>query len=74
MLFCMEELVFQFDADVPKSQDRALSFQNNWNVTTLERKDFKVSVGGLNNKFPNVLQGLLNILQSTSFCKVEITI
>ena len=43
-----------------------LSFQNNLNkhVTSLERGDFKLSIGSLNNKFPYTVEGLLNILQS----------
>ena len=44
----------------------ALSFQNNLNehVISLERGDFKLSIGSLNNKFPYMVGGLLNILQS----------
>ena len=44
----------------------ALSFQNNLNehVISLERGDFKLSIGSLNNKFPYTVEGLLNILQS----------
>ena len=43
-----------------------LSFQNNLNeqVISLERGDFKLSIGSLNNKFPYTVEGLLNILQS----------
>ena len=32
--------------------------------TSLERGDFKLSIGSLNNKFPYMVEGLLNILQS----------
>ena len=31
----------------------------------LERGDFKLSVGSLNNKFPFMVEGLINFLQST---------
>ena len=43
-----------------------LSFQNNLNehVISLEKGDFKLSIGSLNNKFPYTVEGLLNILQS----------
>ena len=43
-----------------------LPFQNNLNehVISLERGDFKLSIGSLNNKFPYTVGGLLNILQS----------
>ena len=44
-----------------------LSFQTNLNkhVISLERGDFKLSIGSLNNiKFPYMVEGLLNILQS----------
>ena len=46
--------------------EKALSFQNNLNehVISLERGDFKLSIGSLNNKFPYMVEGLLNILQS----------
>ena len=46
--------------------ENALSFQNNLNehVISLERGDFKLSIGGLNNTFPYTVEGLLNILQS----------
>ena len=42
-----------------------LSFQNNSNehVILLERGDFKLSIGSLNNKSPYTVEGLLNILQ-----------
>ena len=42
------------------------SFQNSLNehVISLERRDFKPSIGSLNNKFPYTVEGLLNILQS----------
>ena len=45
--------------------DSAFSFQNNLNVhvISLERGDFKLSIGNLNNKFPYTVEGLLNILQ-----------
>ena len=45
--------------------ESALSFQNNLNVQviSLERGDFKLSIGSLNNKFPYMVEGLLNILQ-----------
>ena len=44
----------------------ALFFQNNLyeHVIMLERGDFKLSIGSLNNKFPYTVEGLLNILQS----------
>ena len=44
----------------------ALSFQNNLyeHVISLERGDFKLPIGSLNNKFPYTVEGLLNILQS----------
>ena len=44
----------------------ALYLQKNSNVhmILLEREDFKLSVGSLNNKFPYTVEGLLNILQS----------
>ena len=29
----------------------------------MEREDFKISIGSLNNKFPYTVEGLLNILQ-----------
>ena len=32
-------------------------------MTSLEREDFKLSIGSLNNKFPYTVEGLLNILQ-----------
>ena len=38
-------------------------FQNHLNVIALERGDFKLSIGSLNNKFPGMIQELLNILQ-----------
>ena len=43
-----------------------LCFQNNLieHVISLERGDFKLSIGSLNNKFPYMVEGLLNILQS----------
>ena len=46
--------------------ENALSFHNNLNehVISLERRDFKLSVGSLNNKFPYTVEGFLNILQS----------
>ena len=46
--------------------DNVLSFQNNLNehVISLERGDFKLSIGSLNNQFPYTVEGLLNILQS----------
>ena len=40
-----------------------LSKQFVWHVTSLERGDFKLSIGSLNNKFPYTVEGLLNILQ-----------
>ena len=44
----------------------ALCFQNNLyeHVISLERGDFKLSIGSLNNKFPYTVEGLLKILQS----------
>ena len=33
-------------------------------VISLEKGDFKLSIGSLNNKFPYTVEGLLNILQS----------
>ena len=44
--------------------EKVLSFQNNLNehVISLERGDFKLSIGSLNNKFPYMVEGLLNIL------------
>ena len=33
-------------------------------VISLEKGDFKLSIGSLNNKFPDMVEGLLNILQS----------
>ena len=49
------------------STENALSFQNNLNehVMSLERGDFKLSIRSLNNKFPYVVESLLNILQSS---------
>ena len=46
--------------------ENALSFQNNLNehVISLGRGDFKLSIGSLNNKFPYMVEGLLNNLQS----------
>ena len=46
--------------------ENALSFQNNLNehVISLERGDFKLSIGSSNIKFPYMVEGLLNILQS----------
>ena len=41
-----------------------LSFQNNVHIISLERGDFQLSIGSLNNKFPYMVEGLLNILQS----------
>ena len=43
-----------------------LCFQNNLyeHVISLERGDFKLSIGSLNNKFPYAVEGLLNILES----------
>ena len=45
--------------------ESTLSFQNNLNVhvISLERGDFMLSIGSLNNKFPYTAEGLLNILQ-----------
>ena len=45
--------------------DSTLSFQDNLNVHVilLERGDFKLSIGSLNNKFPYMVEGLQNILQ-----------
>ena len=39
--------------------------QNNLNVISLERGEFKLSIGGLNNNIPYMVQKLLKILQST---------
>ena len=49
-----------------KPLQSVLSFQNNLyeHVISLERGDFKLSIGSLNNKFPYMVEGLLNILQS----------
>ena len=46
--------------------DSTLSFQRNISahVMSLERGDFRLSIGNLNNKFPFMVEGLLNILQS----------
>ena len=46
--------------------DRALSFQKNLNVhvISLERGDFKLSIGSMNNKFPYMVEELVNTLQS----------
>ena len=46
--------------------ESALSFQNNLNVhvMSLERGDFKPSIGNLNNKFPYIVEQLQNILKS----------
>ena len=41
-----------------------LSKQFVWHVVSLERGDFTLSIGSLNNKFPYMVEGLLNILQS----------
>ena len=38
--------------ETTKIPDCMLSFQNNLNVISLERGDFKFSIGSLNNKFP----------------------
>ena len=40
-----------------------LSFQNTLNVISLERGDFKFSIGSLNNKFLYMVIESLNILQ-----------
>ena len=49
--------------------ESALSFQKDLNVYVilLERGDFKLSIGSLNNKFPYMVEGLLNILQSAPY-------
>ena len=39
--------------------------QNNLNVISLERGEFKLSIGGLNNNIPYMVQKLSKILQST---------
>ena len=44
--------------------DCELSFQNKLNVISLEREDFKFSIGSLKNKFPYMVLESLNILQS----------
>ena len=46
--------------------ENMLSFQTSLNehVISLERGDFKLSIGSLNNKFPYTVEELLNILQS----------
>ena len=47
--------------------ESTLSFQNNFqnvHVILVERGDFKLSIGSLNKKFPYMVEGLLNILQS----------
>ena len=43
-----------------------LCFQNNLHehVISLEKGDFKLSIGSLDNKFPYMVEELLNILQS----------
>ena len=41
-----------------------LSFQNNSNVISLEKGDFKLFIGSSNNKFSYTVQESLNILQS----------
>ena len=41
-----------------------LSFQNNFNVISLGRGDFKLSFGDLNNEFRYTVKESLNILQS----------
>ena len=41
-----------------------LSFQKNLNVTSSERRDFKLPIGSFNNKFPYMVEELPNILQS----------
>ena len=46
-------------------QDRELSFQKNLNLTSSESGDFKLFIGGLNNKFLKAMQEPLNILQLT---------
>ena len=38
--------------------------QNNLNVISLKRGDFKLSIGGLNNNIPYTVQKLRTILQS----------
>ena len=43
--------------------DCALSFQNNLNVISLARGDFKFSIGSLNNKFPYTVLESLKVLQ-----------
>ena len=60
---CFSDFIGQTTAIHTQS---ALSFQNNLNVhvISLERGDFKLSIGSLNNKFPYLVEGLLNILQS----------
>ena len=54
--------------------DSMLYFQKNLNVhvTLLERENFKLSVGNFNNKFPYMVEWLLNLLQWQCVCKVEI--
>ena len=49
--------------------DNALSFQNNLNehVISLKIGDFTLSIGSLNNKFPYMVEGLLNILQLAQY-------
>ena len=55
----------------------ALCFRNNLyeHVISLERGDFKLSIGSSNNKFSYMVEGLLNILQSAQHgsekCKAE---
>ena len=51
------------------AKDSALSFQKNLNVHLiwLEREDFKLSIGSLNNKFPYMVEGLPNILQLAQY-------
>ena len=46
-----------------------LSFQNNLNVhvISLERGDFKLFIGSLNNKFSYTVEALLNTLQFDNF-------
>ena len=41
-----------------------LSFKNTSDVISAERGDFKLSIGGLNNKLPDMAEESLNVLQS----------
>ena len=63
--FRIHELFFWFRRSNHCDPHRERTFQNNLNVhvISLEKGDFKLSIGSLNNKFPYTVEGLLNILQ-----------